>query len=377
MKRIRKIAVFCLFLAGEVQAAPLYTVTNLGTLGGIDSIAYGLNDLGQVVGSSTIANGESRAFVYSAGAMTNLGVIGAYASGAPAYSVARSINNAGTIVGTSSSASGDQSFVYRNGQISNLGNLNYGRSSAQDINESGQAVGSALYFPPQNPFLSPHPRAVVYEKGSTLNLGTYTYSQSDASSNAYGINDLGHVVGDVSNGNDTTSFLYKDGVMTDLRPVLGFTNQNANRATDINNVGDIIGTYYEVYSSMPQAYMISDGSPIFLGTLGGSYSVAAGLNETGQVVGFSRDASGDDHAFTYIDGLMQDLNELIDPGLGWALTGAMDVNNVGQIVGWGMFEGRQQAFLLTPISAVPIPPTFILMLTGLGLLGVVRRSQGV
>ena len=273
------------------------------------------------------------------------------------------------------SATPETAYIYQSGTMEPLGTLNGGRSSAVDINENGQTVGSSLYYSPQNSFLGSYPRAVVFENGSTLNLGTYTYSQSDASSNAYGINDLGHVVGDVSNGNYTTSFLYKDGVMTDLRPVLGFTNQNANRATDINNVGDIIGTYYEVYSSMPQAYMISDGSPIFLGTLGGSYSVAAGLSETGQVVGFSRTASGDDHAFTYLDGLMQDLNGLIDPALGWALTGAMDVNNVGQIVGWGMFEGQQRAFLLTPVSAVPAPPAYILMLTGLGLLGMIRRFQ--
>jgi probable HAF family extracellular repeat protein len=40
------------------------TVTSLGSLGGIYSSAYGINDAGQVVGNSHTAGGEIHAFIF-------------------------------------------------------------------------------------------------------------------------------------------------------------------------------------------------------------------------------------------------------------------------------------------------------------------------
>ena len=50
-----------------------------------------------------------------------------------------------------------------------------------------------------------------------------------------------------------------------------------------------------------------------LGTLGGSYSIAHGINDAGQVVGYSATATGDQHAFiTGPNGVgMTDLNLLV------------------------------------------------------------------
>jgi probable HAF family extracellular repeat protein len=51
-----------------------FTVTDLGTLGGPRSSAFGLNESGEVVGESDTAEpGVSRAFIWSGGAMKNLG----------------------------------------------------------------------------------------------------------------------------------------------------------------------------------------------------------------------------------------------------------------------------------------------------------------
>ncbi len=46
---------------------------------------------------------------------------------------------------------------------------------------------------------------------------------------------------------------------------------------------------------------------------------------------------------------MQDLNSLIPAGSGWALSVARDINDAGQIVGEGVINGQQRAFLLTPV----------------------------
>jgi probable HAF family extracellular repeat protein len=54
-------------------------MTNLGTLGGDYSIAYGINSLGQVVGSSTTTWSKNlQAYVWENGVMTHVGIGEAY-----------------------------------------------------------------------------------------------------------------------------------------------------------------------------------------------------------------------------------------------------------------------------------------------------------
>jgi hypothetical protein len=55
-------------------------------------------------------------------------------------------------------------------------------------------------------------------------------------------------------------------------------------------------------------------------------------------------------AFIYKDGTLRDLNELIPSSDGWVLDEAYDINESGQIVGYGRKDGTYQrrAFLLTP-----------------------------
>jgi hypothetical protein len=59
------------------------------------------------------------------------------------------------------------------------------------------------------------------------------------------------------------------------------------------------------------------------------------------------------HAFLYSDALQAilDLNERIDPELGWELQVAAGINDSGQIAGYGLHNGQMHAFKLTPILA--------------------------
>ena len=57
-----------------------------------------------------------------------------------------------------------------------------------------------------------------------------------------------------------------------------------------------------------------------------------------------------EHAFIFdTEKGIRDLNNLLDPQTGWTLTFARDINNSGQIVGYGEVNGERRGFILTPI----------------------------
>jgi hypothetical protein len=67
------------------------------------------------------------------------------------------------------------------------------------------------------------------------------------------------------------------------------------------------------------------------------------------VVGFADASDNSEHAFISTGGgLIQDLNALIPAGAGWVLGEATDINDAGEIVGYGSVHGQEHGFLLTP-----------------------------
>jgi probable HAF family extracellular repeat protein len=114
---------------------------DLGAFSGDHSDAYGINDAGQVVGTALVigaggAPNTWRAFEYSGGAINELDIGGA-------YSIAWDINNAGQVVGEWNplSEGGSHAFVYKDGDVMDLGNLGGDNTYALSINERGAIVG--------------------------------------------------------------------------------------------------------------------------------------------------------------------------------------------------------------------------------------------
>ncbi len=80
-----------------------------------------------------------------------------------------------------------------------------------------------------------------------------------------------------------------------------------------------------------------------LGTLGGSWSEAFGVNASDWVVGVSETSEGYQHAFVWTpDGGMQDIN-----GPSWFFSRAEAVNSSGMVVGWGIESGVIRGFYWT------------------------------
>src|SRR5438477_7971650 len=73
------------------------------------------------------------------------------------------------------------------------------------------------------------------------------------------------------------------------------------------------------------------------------------------IVGYSRIANSDQHAFLHTHGVMHDLNDatLIN-GAGWILRDALVINDSGQILGTGLnpTTGLLETVILTPVPVV-------------------------
>jgi probable HAF family extracellular repeat protein len=223
------------------QHAFLYqngTFNDLGTLGGgSTSVSYAsaINAAGRIAGASTAnASGDTRAFVHHNGTMTNLGTLpGGNSSGAGG------INDAGQIVGASSTLVGQRGFLYENGQMTWIGTLGGYHSAARDINNRGQIIGSS------NVLGNSNNHAFVYENGQMSDLGTLYGSFSYCTA----INESGQIVGDsAAQGNPMpygarVPFLYENGTMTDLHELVApDTAWNFSFAGDINDAGWIVGS---------------------------------------------------------------------------------------------------------------------------------------
>jgi probable HAF family extracellular repeat protein len=110
-------------------------------------------------------------------------------------------------------------------------------------------------------------------------------------------------------------------------------------AQGINNSGDVVG--YSQNSNGGHAFRYSGGRMMDLGTLGGVYSQAYAINDNGQVVGDAYTSVNFEQAFLYSGGAMTDL-----PSSGM-YAWARGINNNGQIVGYANQapSGPQYAFL--------------------------------
>lgn len=329
LKRLTALVTLLLF-ASAVGAAQ-YTLTDLGTVGGEESEAYAINDRGAVVGwsqakfDSSYGGNPQRAFLYSGGTIRDLGTLGGCCS--HAYG----INNKGWVVGRSDIGGGVyHAFLYRDGTMHDLGTMGGLHSMAFDINDNGDVIG---YSNTSNGGT----HAFLYSGGVMQDLGTLGSNFSVA----HAINDRGHVVGHSQTvDNVVHGFLYSAGTMANI----GYSAY----AYDIANDGNVVGVVQvpATLSGDPRAYRY-DGTYHNLGTLGGNFSEARGINEIGQIVGHSQISGPNYAAFLYEGGAMVDLNTVSPSGSTLKLRVAHDINESGSIVGQAIDpNGKSRAFLL-------------------------------
>jgi uncharacterized protein (TIGR03437 family) len=353
---------------------PKYMIQDLGSLTDLPSCTgTAISQSGNVAGYCTAAGGSvfletpTHGFLYSKGALTDLGQTGK--AGVPT-----GVNDSGVVVGTYvninlSKGIAVSPFIYQNGSTQQFvgvptnaapfGLTNASQSAATQISEggynffvasqallitgagttsllaSGQASqGVAFGISPSGDWVAGgSPNVVAHQlaslKGSLWHAGAFQALPLDSNFNyatATGVNDSGMASGMAFTFDFTQlvdphaaghAVLFSNGAVTDLGTLPADRN---SAATGINNSGDVVG---------------------FSTALAPDISLFAGpLLET---------ASNLSHAFVYTGGTMYDLNRQLLNGSGWQLTSAAAINDAGQIAGTGIINQQQHAFLLTPV----------------------------
>ena len=215
-------------------------------------------------------------------------------------------------------------------------------SEAFGINNSGAVVGDSQSGTQNH-------RPVLFSNGSVQDLGLGGSNEPDALETAYAINDAGQIVGRHSAGNNAFhAFVFLNGNTTDLSTLGGANGE----ALAINKNGLVVGDS-DTTEGPAHAFVFDHSQLKDLGTLPGfdNASYARGINNSGDIVGES-DSADQKRAFLYTKGQLVELDKLAE-NLSEAGFNSLDVaygiNDKGWIVGYGTTsDNLTAAFVAVP-----------------------------
>jgi len=192
----------------------------------------------------------------------------------------------------------------------------------QDVNINGQVTGSYFHAGRLRGFLKEH--GVV----TSISFPNATLTE------AVGLNDAGHVVGDYRGADGVFhGFLFANGVYTTFGADLG--------AADVNNAGLIVGCY----ASCSRGFLYDGSTFTSIDVPGAIVTQLSGINDVGHMVGNYYDGTSL-RGFVY-DGTTFETIEV--PGA--FLTQVSKVNNLGHVVGHYVTEPSPGIFESHPFVA--------------------------
>jgi hypothetical protein len=249
-------------------------------------------------------------------------------------------------------------------------------SFAAAINDFGWSVGTSGASSGREAVLwSPTGRATVLQAVGAQGAGFANF-----------INNSGWIAGGSSSldaaGLHFDAVLWSpSGKATVLKDVGG---QGDSFTEGLNGTGQTVG-FSRTASGQDAVLWSRSGKATVLQDAGGQgHSFAGAINDFGWSVGDSDTATGSDAVLWSPSGKATDLGAVLGPA--WSDTQPVGINDLGDIVGTGAFEGGTFGFLLKPEgvnswalesvsaasfsdTAVPEPSTWAMGLMGLGFVG--------
>jgi probable HAF family extracellular repeat protein len=361
------------------ERPPRYRVTDLGTLpGGTFSQAEGgITDNGLIGGFSTVPSGAQHAVLWE-GVITDIGTPGL---GGP-NSRALGVNEWGQASGKAETSTLDPNgedfcgfgthlicrpFLWQDGGLTALPTLGGDNGTAGRVNNRGEVAGTAENTTPDSTCPAAGPQVfqekpVIWKEGKVHELPTFA---GDPDGQSFGINDKGQVIGSsgsCSTLNPSAGYYIqsrhvllweRDGSVHDLGNLGGTgTFGPGNFPVELNNQGQVVGVSDLKGDTTWHAFLWTKetGKMRDLRTLPGDVNSAGlGINDRGEVVGISLDASGNLHPFLWQKGVMTNLNTLVPADSPLYLLFAHSINSRGEIVGFGATSsGEIHGFLAIP-----------------------------
>lgn len=377
------LAVVCsaAFIPLSIAGSPPQTQYRVILLSSPTSLGNTVQDTGLVGGSYFLASGAQHASLWAFGHQVDLGTLGSPAlSSAVLWPVK---NDQGILSGISLTNTLDPNkegwscsyfipnpnynvclgFVWdpRTGKMRALPTLGGTNGFATGSNDLGETVGWAETAVHDSSCVLPQ----VLQFKPTLwgpahdEVHALPLIDGDTSGAATALNDRGQIVGisgacgiAVGSVSAKHAVIWDNGVPTEI------VNPNGapywNTPMMVNERGDVVGFVGVpndpdgIYT--PPFLWTRTGGFIFLPLLAGDIAGSAtSINNHGQIVGYSNDASGDLHPWIWQNGMTVNLNSLIEPGSGFTgtLALAFDINDAGVITGQ---TSSQQAFIAVPVA---------------------------